>query len=276
MKDPAYSAIIDCHCHVIDPARFPYRADTSYLPTGQEIAPLDTFERVMDRDGVRRALIVGTFSGYGVDLSPVLDALDRGGGRYKGIAVVDNGIAASELARLKARGVVGIALNTALVDAGSYADAGDLLRKLVDLDLILQLQVRNDDLLDVLPMIERSRVRLVIDHCGRPSPVRGLEQPGFNALLELGRAGRAFVKLSGYGQFSLQRHPHADAWPFVAALLDAFTPDRCMWGSDWPFLRAVERIDYGPLIELAEHLLPNDTRQKVFWDTPQALFGFST
>ena len=275
MREPSPPAIIDCHSHVIDPARFPYRADTTYLPAGQEIAPLDTFERIMDQHGVCHALIVGTFSGYGVDLSPVLDTLDRGEGRYKGIAVVDNGIAASELARLKARGVVGVALNTTLADAGSYAEAGDLLRKLVDLDLILQLQVRNDDLLDVLPMIERSGVQLVVDHCGRPAPDRGLDQPGFKAFLELGRAGRAFVKLSGYGQFSLQRHPHADTWPFVAALLDAFTPDRCMWGSDWPFLRAAERIDYGPLIGLAEHLLPDDARQRVFWDTPRALFGFS-
>lgn len=275
MKDVSASPIIDCHCHIIDPARFPYRADTAYRPAGLEIAPFDTFERVMDLYGVRHALIVGTFSGYGVDLSPVLDALDRGEGRFKGIAVVDNDIAASELARLKARGMVGIALNTTLISAGSYAGAGDLLRKLADLDLVLQLQVRDDDLLDVLPMIERSGVRLVIDHCGRPSPDRGLDQPGFKALLELGRTGQAIVKLSGYGQFSLQRHPHADAWPFVAALLDAFTPDRCLWGSDWPFLRAAERIEYGPLIELAKALLPDHARQKVFWDTPRALFGFS-
>ena len=28
---------IDCHVHVLDPARFPYRADTHYAPAGQEI-----------------------------------------------------------------------------------------------------------------------------------------------------------------------------------------------------------------------------------------------
>ena len=267
--------IVDCHCHVIDPARFPYRADTAYRPSGQEIAPLDSFERTMDVHGVHHALIVGTFSGYGTDLGPVLDALDRGNGRYKGIAVVDNDIPVSELARLKARGMVGIALNTTLIGAGSSASPEDLLRKLADLDLLLQLQVKNDDLLDLLPMIERSRVRLLIDHCGRPSPARGLDQPGFEALLELGRAGNATVKLSGFSQFSLERHPYADAWPFVAALLGAFTPDRCVWGSDWPFLRAPERIEYGPLIALATALLPDDARRKVFWDTPRALFGFT-
>jgi hypothetical protein len=28
---------IDCHVHVLDPARFPYRADTHYAPAGQEV-----------------------------------------------------------------------------------------------------------------------------------------------------------------------------------------------------------------------------------------------
>jgi predicted TIM-barrel fold metal-dependent hydrolase len=190
--------------------------------------------------------------------------------------MVDNRIAASELAQFKERGVVGIAFNTTLLAAGSYADAGDLLRKMADLDLILQVQVRDDDLLGLLPLIERSRVRLVVDHCGRPSPEEGLHQPGFAALLQLGRDGRAYVKLSGYGQFSAQRYPYADTWPFVAALLDAFTPDRCVWGSDWPFLRATERVDYGPLVALTETLLPASARSEVFWDTPRTLFGFAT
>ena len=267
--------MIDCHCHVIDPANFPYQPDTAYRPAGLEVAPLDHFERVMDLHGVRCALIVATFSGYGTDLSPVLDALHRGEGRYKGIAVVGNDIGTPALARLKAQGVVGIAFNTTLVDAASYAGTGDLLRRLADLDMVLQLQVRDDDLLGVMDLIERSGVRLVIDHCGRPAPARGMAQPGFQALLELGRAGRAFVKLSGYSQFSRLRHPHEDAWPYVAALLEAFTPDRCMWGSDWPFLRAAERIDYGPLIELAHALVPKAARAKVFWDTPRTLFGFA-
>ena len=28
---------IDCHVHVLDPARFPYGANTHYRPAGQEI-----------------------------------------------------------------------------------------------------------------------------------------------------------------------------------------------------------------------------------------------
>jgi predicted TIM-barrel fold metal-dependent hydrolase len=267
---------IDCHCHVIDPVRFPYRDDTRYRPAGQEIAPVEHFLRMMDLYGVRQALIVGTNSGYAEDLSPVLDALARHPSRFKGVAVVANDIGLADLARLRASGMAGVAFNAPYHGTEHYAGSGDLLRKLRELDMFLNLQVKDDQLLELLPLIERSEVRLVVDHCGRPTPSRGLDQPGFKALLALGRAGRASIKLSGFSQFSAERYPYRDAQPFIAALLDAFTPDRCVWGSDWPFLRATERIDYGPLLLLAEALVPDETsRRKILWDTPGRLFGFA-
>ncbi len=61
---------------------------------------------------------------------------------------------------------------------------------------------------------------------------------------------------------------------YVYALADAFTLDACVWGSDWPFLRAAERIDYGPLLTLFEDLFPHPSdRRKLLWDTPRRLLG---
>lgn len=270
-----HEAKIDCHCHVLDPTRFPYDPESKYLPSGQEVAPVDHFMRVMDLNGVRHALVVGTNSAYGKDLSPVLDAIAQGDGRFKGIAVVANDIAGSELERLKARGIVGIAFNGTFYDASYYANTHELLRNLTALNMVLQLQVKEDQLLDFLPMIERTDVRLVIDHCGKPVPMCRVEQRGFQALLQLGRSERASVKISGFSQFSSERYPYRDVHAFVDALIVAFTLDRCMWGSDWPFLRATERMDYGPLLQLIEHLVPNEAdRKKLLWETPRRVFGF--
>jgi predicted TIM-barrel fold metal-dependent hydrolase len=268
---------IDCHNHVIDPARFAYANDSSYRPSGQEVAPAAHLLRVMDIYNVRHALVVGTNSGYGADSRCLLDALATAGARFKGIAVVENDISAAELERLKSRGIIGVAFNPTFHGTDYYLATDDLLRKLVDLDLLLQIQVEGDQLLALLPLIRSSRVRLLIDHCGRPSVEAGLRQPGFRALLELGKAGRAAVKLSGWYKFSRQPYPHADTWPYIRALVDAFTLDACVWGSDWPFLRASERLDYGPLLTLVEMLFPDEAdRQKLFWETPQRLFGFET
>ncbi|MGH7190651.1 MAG: amidohydrolase family protein, partial [Acetobacteraceae bacterium] len=140
---------IDCHCHVIDPGRFPYAADTRYRPSGQEIAPVDQLLRMLRLCRVEHALIVGTHSAYGEDLSPVLDAIERGEGRFKGMAVVANDVAAQTLVRLKASGMVGVAFNTIYENPGHYARTDDLLRKLADLDMYLQIQCKEDQLLEL-------------------------------------------------------------------------------------------------------------------------------
>ncbi len=48
-----------------------------------------------------------------------------------------------------------------------------------------------------------------------------------------------------------------------------------MWGSDWPFVRMDERMDYGPPFTCLPRWLPDEgDRRKVLWDTPARLFGF--
>jgi predicted TIM-barrel fold metal-dependent hydrolase len=268
--------LIDCHVHVFDPARFPYAPDTFYAPSGAEIGTVAQLQRTLDVHGVVHALLVGPNSGYGEDNRCLLDALAAGAGRFRGIAVVPLGTTRRELEELRAAGVLGVTLNAALFGVEYYAEAGALLASLADLDMVADVQVTGDQLLALAPLLERSGVRVVVDHCGRPEPSAGLAAPGFVELLRWGRRGRAVVKLSGLVKFSHRPPPHEDTWPFVRALVEAFGPVRCVWASDWPFLRAPLRIDYGPLPELLSDLVPDFAdRRRIFWDTPLREFGFS-
>lgn len=267
---------IDCHVHVLDPARFPYRADTHYRPAGQETGSADQLFAVMDAYGTRHALIVGPNSGYGLDNRCLLDALARSAGRCKGMAVVENDIGDAELAALKAAGVVGVAWNVTFYGVDYYAGAESLLARLAAHDMLLSLQVEREQLIPLLPMLERSGVRVLVDHCGRPTAGEGVDQPGFRALLDLAGNGRTYVKLSGVVKFAREPFPYADARPYLDALVAAFTPGRCLWASDWPCLRAPERIDYGVLLALVLRMFPDDAqRRRVLWDTPAALLGFT-
>ena len=83
---------IDCHVHVFDPARFPYAPDTYYAPAGQELGTPARLAGVLDAHGVEHAVLVGPNSGYGEDNRCLLDALASGAGRYRGMALVPNGI----------------------------------------------------------------------------------------------------------------------------------------------------------------------------------------
>ena len=268
---------IDCHIHAIDPVRFPYAADTPYRPSGQEIAPAAHLVRVLDAFDVERALIVGTNSGYGTDSRILLDALALGGGRFKGVAVVENDVDVKELQRLKAAGVVGVAFNATFHGTDYYRNTTSLIEKLVELDLFLQIQVEQDQLLALMPLIDKSPVRVVIDHCGRPTVAQGVTYRAFQTLLAIGRGRDAYVKLSGYYKFSREAYPYADTWPFIAALAEAFTLDRCVWGSDYPFLRADYRLDYGPLLAALNQIFPDQNdRHRLLWQTPARLLCFES
>jgi predicted TIM-barrel fold metal-dependent hydrolase len=140
---------------------------------------------------------------------------------------------------------------------------------------ILQIQCEKNLLIDVMPFIEKNNLRVVIDHCGRPDPAVGLSQPGFRQLITLADLDRVFVKLSGPFRFSRQGYPYKDTDIFVKEILKAYTPDRCVWGSDWPFMNMKERVDYGPTLAHLERWVPDiKDRHKILSETPARLFGF--
>jgi predicted TIM-barrel fold metal-dependent hydrolase len=268
---------IDCHNHILDPQRYPYAPGVQYSPSGQEIGTEHQLHTVCDTYHVDHCLVVGPNSGYGTDNRCLLEAIARSHGRFKGVAVVDNDATSETLEHLKSLGIVGVAINATYHGCGFYRDIGPLIERLAALDLFLQIQVEGDQLVELMPLVEKSRVKILIDHCGRPDLSKGLTQPGFAALRALASNRRTTVKLSGMQKFSRQAYPYRDTWDYVRALAASFTLDHCVWGSDWPFLRAMERLDYGPLIGLVDQLFPDAAdRRKLLWDTPNGLFGFTT
>jgi predicted TIM-barrel fold metal-dependent hydrolase len=265
---------IDCHCHVLDPARFPYASNVAYRPAGQEMGNAQAFKAVMDFHGVRHALLVGPNSGYGTDNRCLIDAIANGGGRFKGIAVVENDCDDEQLASLQSQGVIGVAFNPSLHGFDHYANIAPLLSRLAARGMWAQFQVQDNQLLDFLPMLESSGARVLVDHCGRPDLALDLRQPGFAALLALGRSGQAVVKLSGFAKFSTRGLPFDDAGPVVEALAQAFGLRHCVWASDWPYLKAPERLDYGPMLALYQRWFSTPECEQIMWHSPKALFGF--
>ena len=265
---------IDSHCHVLDPARFAYPPSVPYHPQGQEVGTADYFTHVMQAYGVRHALLVGPNSGYGEDNRCLLDAIARGQGRFKGVAVVPPDCSLSALQDLQAQGVVGMAFNSALHDLAHYSGIDGLLSRLQSLGMWAQFQVKGDQLASLLPRIRHSGVRVLIDHCGRPELADGPEAPGMLALLALAEGSDLVVKLSGFAKFSQTGFPFDDTAAHVQRLWQALGPERCIWASDWPYLRADHRLDYGVMLQLAARWFTPAQCQQMMWDTPAKLFNW--
>lgn len=268
---------IDCHIHIVDPARFPYAADTAYRPAGPEIAPVERYLDLLDAHGVAGGIVVQPTSGYRFENAITLDAIKRGNGRLRAIVRIDPERVRSDESLLDIDGVAGARLDVIADGIASLDHPGNrrLMQVLAERKLLLTVQVEGDLLAQALPTLLASGATICVDHCGRPDPALGLHQPGFEALLELGRQGHA-VKLSGPFRFTHEAAPYRDTLPYIDAIVRTFTPARCCWGSDWPYLRAHSRLDYAPGLKLLESWLPDAAdRAQVLRDTPRWLFGFS-
>ena len=200
---------IDCHNHLLDPANFPYAPRAWYDPVANEQGSAAQLTVLFDAYGAQHAVVVGPNSGYDTDNRCLLDLLDRGQGRFKGMAVVDNDISRADLEQLAAGGIVGTTMQASLLGVDAFRDTGGLLRELAELNLFADVQVEADQLVEMAPLLEPSGIRVLIDHCGRPVPGAGLDRPGFRTLLGLGSTGRYFVKISGLVKCSVQRYPWA-------------------------------------------------------------------
>jgi len=265
---------IDSHCHVLEPARFPYGEHIAYKPSGQEMGSAKYFQEVMTCYEVKHALLVGPNSGYGTDNRCLLDAIAQAPEKFKGIAVVPNDCKLEELEKFKSQGVIGLAFNPSLMGFDYYANLEPLLARLKQLDMWAQFQVEKDLLLKFLPMLSRVDVKVMVDHCGRPDLDAGTAQAGFQSLLALGREGRAVVKISGFAKFSKVGYPFDDATEYMDLLLRNFGLSNCVWASDWPYLKAPYRLDYGPMLKVYENRFTASERQIMMWDAPKKHFGF--
>jgi len=275
--DQPLACIVDSHAHVYDLARYPFDDTRGFDAAPHEVGSVEQFLCVLDAHGFTHGLLANPLGGYGTDNRCLLDALQKYSNRLKGVALVAHGTAESEFARLSAAGIIGLRFNLNFPESPSLFDVGAerTLRLAREQGWFAQIHYEGDTLLDAIPVLRRSGVALVIDHCGRPNPEQGLRQGGFQALLELGREG-AVVKLSSIFRFSRQGFPYRDIDPYAAALIDAFTIDRCVWGSDWPFLRAKHRVDHACLLQALHRWVPDQADlRKVLSDNPGRIFGFT-
>ncbi len=79
--------------------------------------------------------------------------------------------------------------------------------------------------------------QLVLDHCGNPDVAAGpgAVEPWRAGLAALAAMPNVVVKLSGiYANVTPGTATLGTVRPYVETVIEAFGPDRCLWGSDWP------------------------------------------
>ncbi len=284
-RKPKYlppSKSCDTHFHVFGPPeQFPFVSTHEYTPPA---APLEHYFKMIKVIGIERAVVVQP-SVHGLDNSATLDAINHSGGKLRGVGRIDDKTPRSELRRLNDGGIRGVRFN--LLDRPKGNVRLDVLDRcienIVQFSWSLDLHIDMKNLLAQEKRIRESPVRVVIDHMARVKPAEGLNQVGFQLLLDLMKLEHVWVKVSGadkicgtviHSYFGL---PFIEVTPYAQAVVAA-APERVIWGTDWPHSNNFapgHTPNDGDLVDLLAAFAPDArTQKKILVDNPAILYGF--
>lgn len=266
---------IDSHMHIFG-SKLKYGMSEKRMYTPPEATVRD-YRMMRDTIGFERCVVVQP-SVYGTDNSCTLDAMKEfGPERCRGVCVINDKVPDREIEVMNAAGVCGVRFN---MHTGGEAPSVEMMERVVEmiapLGWHLQIFCLAERIAELLPRLKALKVPLMVDHGGRPDPAAGLDQPGFQALLELVREGNTWVKLSGPERCSAEDREYDDVVPYYRALIEA-GPGRMVWGSDWPhviFFRKPVPND-GDLVDmLSKYDIDAAKVKEILVDTPAKFYGF--
>jgi predicted TIM-barrel fold metal-dependent hydrolase len=257
---------IDAHVHV-------FTADMPLIDNPRH-APKYSFTHeeliaTLDENGVDRAVIAAA-SPWGDYNDYILAALRAHRERLRGTAIFRGPVERLALEAMSREGFVGVRLPfiglPELPDITTF-NYRSLFRRLADLDWHVHPHVEGEDLPKILPTLEASGVKIVVDHLGRPDPKAGINSEGFKALLRSIERGRTWVKVSGGYRLGPQAREYA------RELLRVAGPDRLVWASDCPFVGCEQQVRYQDTIDWLIDCVPDQAqRRKIFGETALKLY----
>lgn len=263
----------DSHVHVFGPAlRFPYAESRNFTPVD---APKETLFALHRHLGVDRCVIVQSAC-HGFDNRVVEDAIQAGGGRYLGVALVPANVADAELRRLAAAGFRGVRFNFMkhLAASASVDDIVALTHRLKAVGMHLQVHFESSLVHSLTGPLSRSAVPVVIDHMGRVDATLGADHADFAALHALLKNPLFHVKVSGIDRID-PHPPYANGVVLARTLVESY-PERCLWGTDWPHPNHTHVPDDGVLVDALSNIAPSQKLlDQLLVHNPQRLYQFA-
>lgn len=275
---------IDSHLHVWS-ASGPYAQDPPAVD-----ATVETLLKTMAANDVQQALIIQPIN-YKFDHTVVREALRAHPRVFKGMLLADPSLGADVAGQIRGLhddGFVGVRLNPYLWanKEGAWID-DDAGRAIFATCAELKMPVgimAFGGLLPLAPHVRRLATEypgatVILDHWGfvradpaaPPSTALAIDEDAWTTLLEFAQLPNVYVKISALFRVSQTDAPHADLQPRFTALLDAYGPDRLMWGSDFPYV-AMQPGGYAASIDAVRAWLPDDavmagTARRLFFGT---------
>ena len=240
------SSFIDIHPHIIsdDDNRYPRSPLFGVQSDWSRERPVtvDGLIAAMDEAGVAKAAIVQASTCYGYDNSYVADSIGKYPGRLTAVGSVDlfQLDAPERIRHWMKRGITGLRLftggSTAAFDPSLLDDARSFpaWELCGEAGLSMCLQTDPVGLAQVAGLAKRfPKVRIVLDHLGRPDVTDGPPYKNASSLFGLAPFENIYLKLTPR-IFGDSRRGKATPETLFPRLVEVFGSHRLAWGSNFP------------------------------------------
>lgn len=276
----------DTHFHVLGPPnQFPY-AETRFRIA--PAAPVEHYLAVAKVLGFERGVTV-TSSTHGTVNDVTLNAIRVSEGRLRGMIRADNTLEDADLKRLHAQGIRGIRIE--LREARSVGDAGfdprqqgshfegqELERVVAQAGRMkwpVALHIGPDVLIRSADLIRRLPAQIIIENYAAMDARLGPDQPALRTLVDLAQEPHVWLKAASAYRMMLKGATYEQVLP-IGRAVHAASPDRTIWGTDWPHPGVFEpgmMPNDGDLVDTLLDFAPDETvRRKCLVDNPKRLF----
>jgi len=273
---------IDAQVHCYE-RNHPGRPWAAVLAGPPEVTGPDMI-RAMDEVGVDGALLVSVYTMYRWDESYAVAVQKAHPGRFgviKPVNANDPKVADTIAAWAAMDGTVAVRIMFTPEISTDAADPGinRVLAAAAKHDLPVNLMARGR--LEQVGLLARRNpdTTLVIDHLGLEQPFAppAPKEPWHELpkLLALASNPNVVVKITGACTLSHEKFPFRDIWDPLGRIFDAFTLERCMWGTDWT--RAVALLTYKEGVDafrVTDRLSGSD-RATLMGGSLQKIYGWS-
>jgi len=274
--------IIDSHTHLmtLDTERYPLADPSSgYQPAFEGSA--NALHEQMQLSGVSKALAIST-GFYGWDNSYVLDQHVDNKSWLAVAALVDPaGFGPSQrLDALVEQGVCGLRIQRHLFYQQPLDDpiSTPLWCAASDMGLTVDINATHEEYAAVEARVRAfPQTRFVLDHCGYVSSALVPSENTTAPVRALARYENVYIKLTFLPLASRQVYPFTDVHWMVRELVDAFGPDRCLFGSNFPTVQYSPQTRYEQTVALFADAvdLSVEERAWILGGTAQTLWRWS-
>lgn len=265
----------DCHHHIYNPTIYPYSLNDV---RNQPPARVEEYKLLQEKYQLTRNVIVQP-SAYGNDNSCTLDALKHMGRQARAVVVIDNTVDDKTLQQWNDLGVRGVRFNIATGGTRNLDVIKEVADRIYNFGWHVQFWMSADTTVELAEFLKSLHNDIVFDHRGHLPKGIGIKHPAFNVIRGLIESDKAWVKLSGlYMDHDNQFSDYQDTVAVGKAYV-SITPERMLWGTDWPHPSIFNSDRAYPndalmLDLLLEQAGSEENLRKILVDNPEKLYKF--